>query len=342
MNAQSGMDRRSFLGRTAGLTGAALALGAWKSEDVAPARTARAGGAAVALELGATDAGAIRGASGGAIVGDVANLPIGSFAWPSKTLRNIEYDEFQLDADVAMPVDLATWINETWRGTLARRSGAITVSDLSPSARREFVNGVITSVELPACDATVARPGVVAVKFKPEQVRWKASTDSKKDPLPKSWTSDHFTFALTGLAATRVSAIDPFVVTQSLRVDLTGQQREVGIAPTRLDFGDLRITLPQSAAGPWAAWAQDFLVRGNGTERTGLLGLFAADMKTYLAHVVFFGVGLREYDDLRADDEPSRHAVATLYVAHAEFHLGAPSGGGGICPSNPCIAQPGA
>lgn len=335
------MDRRAFLGRTVGLAGASLAAGAWmpteRTGSVGSIRNS--GGASVTLELGGTDLGAIRGVTSGAPVGTVAPLAGG------KAIRNISWEPFALDVDVAMPQALATWINDSWQGSNVFKNGAVEISDTTAmNRRREFQDGVLSEVVLPECHAGRSTPASVAVGLRPVTVRWKkASIEGKQAAtLPKSWTCDRFQFQIVGLDGSQVMKVGPYVVTQELTPDPTGVQRETTFSLSSRKFGNLQLWVPESAAAPWAAWAEDFLINGSGAEKTAMLGFMAPDMTTYLAYAVFFGVGVVRYDDLLEDDEPTRHAAVELYVERAEFHLGTPPAGGGICPTNPCIATAGA
>ena len=347
-------SRRRFLGTAAGLTGAALATGAWRQSPEGATgnaaggggRTFSAGGAE--LQLGTMNMGALRSVEGGWVSAKVMNRAEAGLYYFKKELAEATYDDVVLEIGLSMKSDVYAWINDTWTGKLARKDGAIVLADFNGTVQqqRDFTDAVVTETTIPACDASSKEPGFLTVKFAAETVRNAKGSGKLAGGVnpPKGFTTSNFRFVIDGLDASKVVRVDAFKVTNSVPVQTVGQLKEPEFRP-RLGFGEIALTIPAASASGWEKWADDFIVKGNNDdadEKSAMLGLFAADMKTYLAHVDFFNVGIFRYDDAPVGTaDGTKHVIAHLYCERAEFHLGAPSTGGGICPTNPCILPAG-
>ena len=285
------------------------------------------------LLFGKKDVGALQSVEGGWVsAAVVVSPPAAPPYYGKKHLANARYDDIELELPLGMDPLVYDWINDTWGGLHPRKTGAIQLADGSNTVQREraFQNALITETTIPACDASSKDLGAITVKLAPEIVRQTKGGGEKLGTAPKQtrWLLSSFRFAIDGLDATKVVAVGPFTVKQVAQDSSFGETREA-LLTTKLDFGPLPVTIVESAAATWEAWADDFIVNGNNSdphEKSAVLGLMAADLKTYLAHVDFFNVGIFRYEDapVGMDKEGAKHVIAHLYCERAEFHLGAP------------------
>lgn len=325
-------SRRAFIGTAAGLTGAALAAGAWRPigdpGEASPSRSYTAG--QFQLELDGVSAGFVRKAQGGNISADVANVPSGSY-YRKKHIANLRYEDFELDIDLSLAGTVYQWINGAWTGGAPRKDGAIVVADQSFNAlsRREFKEALITETKIPACDAASKDAGVITLRLAIERSEKKSASGKVSGNLgakQKMWSPANFRFDIQGIDAKRVSKIDSFTVRQSVTEDSVGDSRDYEKTPGQLEYGNLAVTMSELGAADWTKWFDDFVVKGNASdanEKLALLSFLSADMKDVLAHVHFWNVGIYALEDapLSAADT-LRKVIARLYYERAEFHLG--------------------
>ena len=62
-----------------------------------------------------------------------------------------------------------------------------------------------------------------------------------------------------------------------------------------MEFPNLAVTLAESHAQTWQDWFDDFVVKGNNgqdNEKNGSLTFLAPDLKTTLATINFFNLGI--------------------------------------------------
>ena len=325
-------SRRSFIGTAAGLTGAALAAGAWRPagdpREGSPSRSYTAG--SFALELNGTVAGFVRKAQGGNISADVATMSSGSY-YRAKHITNVRYEDFELDIDLSLAASVYQWINGSWTGGAPRRDGAIVVADQSLNAlsRREFKEALITETRIPACDAASKDASAITLRFAVERSEKKAASGKVSGNLgtkQKMWSPANFRFDIQGINATKVSKIDAFSVKQSVTESSTGELRDYDKTPGQLEYGDLVVTMSETGAADWTKWFDDFVIKGNASdsdEKPATLSFLSPDLKDVLAHIHFWNVGIYSLADAPASaGDMLRKVIARLYYERAEFHFG--------------------
>ena len=332
-------SRRSFIGTAAGLTGAALAAGAWRpiaeSREGSPSRTYTAGN--FALELNGTIAGFVRKAQGGNISADVVAQNVGTDYFRKKHISNIRYEDFEVDIDLSLTGSVYQWINGSWTGGAPRKDGAIVVADQNNNAlsRREFKEALITETRIPACDAASKEAGLITVRFAVEESQKKAASGKVSGNLgtkQKMWSPANFRLDVQGVDAKKVSKIDAFSVKQSV-AESSGEFRFPEKTPGQIEYGDLVVTMSEAGAADWTAWFDDFVVKGNNgdsNEKQAALSFLAPDLKEVLAHIHFWNVGIYALADAPASTgDTLRKVIARAYYERAEFHIGPWETGGG-------------
>ena len=284
------------------------------------------------LELDGVQAGATMGVQGGGAYAEVITEAAGPEPYGRKHLGPPQYEEFEMRVDLGMARPVYDWIAAAWRQDAQRKDGAVVAADFNGAvmSRREFTDAMITETVIPAMDASSRDPGYLTVKFAPEQVRTvqgskeKVAAPSAKSKSTRSWVVSNFRLAIDGLDARRVSKIDAITVKQPTVLSGVGEARETRKEPGKVEFPNLKITLPAADAQSWIAWHEDFVIKGNNgqeKERNGKLELLAADGKQVLATVRLYNVGIvsiREATSEAGAANVLRYSVE-MYVERMEF-----------------------
>jgi hypothetical protein len=280
------------------------------------------------LELDGVHNGLLHSIEGGDVVGEVVTFTSGGDLIAKKHIGNVKYGEFtmQLGANLAKPV--YDWISDTLDGTAVRKNGAIIAADYNYRARErgEFFQALLTEITIPACDAGSKDPAYLTVKFAPEQVQWSAAKETKLSidtRKQKTWLPSNFRLKIPGLDCSRVSKIDAFTVKQKFAEVSSGETRFETLIPGRLEFPNLRITLPAVQAETWLKWSDDFLVKGNNgddQEKEGTLTFLAPDLSEELVRVTFLNMGVsRVHRSLSSGRSEIATITFDLYVERMQI-----------------------
>jgi hypothetical protein len=113
----------------------------------------------------------------------------------------------------------------------------------------------------------------------------------------KSWLPSHFRLSIQGVeqACKYVNKIESLVIKQATFQDQAGQLRDFQKQPGKLEFPNLVITLAEAQAGPFYAWFEDMVIKGNAgedRERPGILEFLSPDFKTILFSIQFSHLGI--------------------------------------------------
>lgn len=326
-------SRGKFLA-AAGITGAALATGAWKTRSAGAAAAPRPFAAGrYLLALDGAAAGFLASVEGGEIAGEVVSEPGSATYYQKKHIGNVRYGEFALQLGFAMTPSVYDWISASLEGTYQRKNGAIVAADFNyvEKSRREFHDALITEVGFPALDAAAKDPAYLVLKFAPDRTERKPGSGKQLTPVSaskqKQWLPSNFRVRLDGLPTARVSKVDAFTIKQTAVADDAGADREPVREPGKLEFPNLKITLAESDAAPWEAWHQDFVLDGNNdekAERAGAIVFLASNLQDELARVELHGVGIVSVEPETGDSakETIRRVVAEVYCERMEFVFG--------------------
>lgn len=327
--------RRKFLGSTgrAGL----LALGApalaagWVQEaQGVTVRTYTAG--VYGLELDGAFVGYLSGFSGGYLVGDVVKEKPGPDFISRKHLAGVRVEPVTIECGLPMTKPFYDWIKAGIEpgAKFARKNGAIIEYD---NARREmgrrlFTSALITGVEFPPCDGASRDAARLTVTLAPETLRL-AGSKGGNAPLSERkaapWLRSAFRLAIAGLDTARVSKVEALEITVE-RADGIGETRDFSKVPPTIQVPNLVITVADTSIGPYYAWLDDFLVKGNHTqdkERTGTLEYLAPDLKSSLLTLTLYNLGIVKVapEPAAAGAEQIRRSKVEMYceAVRADF-----------------------
>ncbi|MEP6695117.1 MAG: phage tail protein [Chloroflexota bacterium] len=343
-------SRRRFLGTAAGATGVALAASAWKPAQAAAAipdtgrgtqspldrrTTFRSG--VFQLNLEGINAGILKSEDGGDAYAEVISVrPGGTSTFASKSISNFKYDRFDVQLGFGMNKAMYDWISASWKMQTDGKDGSIVTADSSSQAlsERKFFDALITETGIPACDGSSKEAAYLTLQFAPEYTQdQKASGAIAASKQQKAWLSSNFKLEIDGIDTSRVAKVDAFTIKQSIITSEIGDTRLATREPANLEFPNLKITIGQASVSSWATWFDNFVIKGNNSsdyEKSGRLVFLSADLKTELAEIRLFNVGIYRLDPDQEDpssaDKIARF-TAELYVERMEFN----------CPPAPVI-----
>jgi phage tail-like protein len=338
-------DRRTFLKQFGGATAAVMATGALV-EEILPKATAQsalgiAPSAAAArayssgkfiLELDGREAGWLASVEGGGATGDVVADKLGGDSIQRKHIGGVKYEDITLELSYGMSNAFYDWLNATFQQKPARKSGSIIFVDSkwAEVSRLEFRNALITEIGFPALDAASKDAAKMTVKLTPESTKNnRKGAGQSIPPLPaaqKKWVASNFRLTIGGLetASSRVSKIDAFTIKQNVFQHEIGEQRDSQLEPAGLEIPNLSVRLAESQSDQFAAWHEDFVIKGNNgqaMEKAGTLQCLSTDFKTALFTLSFNGLGIFKLtpDKMEANSEAVRKVNAEMYCESINF-----------------------
>jgi hypothetical protein len=279
------------------------------------------------LELDGRPAGRLFGYEGGGIHANVITESSGH-----KHILGPQYEGMTVRCGTGMAQAFYDWVRNSFGGSSITKSGAVVdVGQSYQSAQRlEFHDALITSVEFPACDAGSKDAAYLTISFMPQWTRL-ATLDSAQhlgvytSASPKGWHINDFKLIIDGLETdcSHVMGIDPLRLVQGVKKDVVGERREYSNVATGRDFSDLIVTLPSNSAPGFLQWLQDFVVKGVGGEKNGLVQFFTPNLTRPYFEVKLIGLGIRQMAELRhLNDQTALPAKFTMYCTEMEFNAG--------------------
>jgi hypothetical protein len=254
------------------------------------------------LDLDGFKCGLIQKFEGGDIEGDVTNLPMAHDYYVKKHIGNVKYHDFALQLSLSMGQPVKDWIDASLAMNALRRSGEIKIADVDRKVQevREFSDALLTEIGFPACDGGAKDAAFLSLKFSPWIVRNKKGDgsilESPVDADQKTFTTHNFNLSIDGIdAAAKVSRVDAIEIKQTVVRDNVGNERAASIAPGKLTFSNITITLAEADAGEFVAWHADFVINGNNEEsqhKTGSLVYLDATRQKELLRLEFSGLGI--------------------------------------------------
>jgi phage tail-like protein len=338
---QRGASRRDFLAG-AGLTGVAVAAGAWPA--VIPSIAGVSSGAlfpvsALAadkrsftasrfgVELDGSAAGFVSSMSGGVAFADVVNEKVGADGIVHKHLGAVRYEDITLECGTGMSSQFYQWIKSSLDGKIDRRDGAIVAVDSSNTeqSRTNFFHGLISEIGFPALDAASKDAAKMTLKVSPEFTRSAAPGGQLKGVTTgasrKRWAPANFRLEIGSLDCTRVNKIEALTLKQTGADNAVGEVRKA--EPGSLVVPNLVITMAESHAQDFYNWHEDFVIRGNngdGQEKSGSLEFLSSDLAT-LFTLKFSNLGIFKIgsESNVAGSESIRRVRAEMYCEQISF-----------------------
>jgi phage tail-like protein len=282
------------------------------------------------LEVNGANAGFIKSVEGGGITAEVISEKPGADYFVHKHIGRPKYEDVTLTTDLSLDPAFYDWIASSWNGQYARKDGTVYILDNNNKIMRqdEYINALISEVSFSACDAASKDACKMSVKLAPEYTRFKKGSGKLTVPVVKGhqkiWLASNFRLEIDGLDCTRVNKVEAFSVKQTVVQDQVGEQRDFPKEVARVEFPNLVVSLAESHAQTWQDWFDDFVVKGNNgqeNEKNGSLTFLAPDLKTTLATINFFNLGIFRLtpDKVEARNEQIRRLQAELYVERMQF-----------------------
>jgi phage tail-like protein len=343
-------DRRNFLKNVG--TGAAAAAAVTKITEqmssaadsstfgvLSPARTG--GQLKIALELGDTLAGWVHSVEGGGATGEVVTEKQGTDGVARKHIGNVKYEDITISCAAGMSKHFYEWISDTLasKGAETRRNGAIKLVDFDYNIKavRTFTNAIISEVTFPALDAGSKDAAKLTLKFSPEVTRFKKGSgkvvNDDANSKQKAWLPSNFRLTIDGLeaACAKVSKVEALTIKQKVAESPVGELRDLQIEPTKIEFPNLKVSLADVNAEQFAAWHEDFVIKGNNgqeQEKSGLLEYLDQTRSKVLMAISLKGLGIFKYDldviTAGANESPTQ-AKIEMYCEKIEFGFTKPN-----------------
>jgi len=267
--------------------------------------------------------------AGGSVYADVIAETDGAAPLVKKHLGATKYESFALPVGLVMSEHLFAWVVASWGAQPPEQDGAVLALDqqLAVKAQTVFARSLITETAFPALDAASKDAGHVTIRVQPALIELTkgSGTVSLVGAKQKLWRLANFRLQIDGLDCKHVSRIDSFSVRRDVSIEAEGTG-VVNLVAGGVEFPNLRITLSQAYAESWYDWHEQFVVDGNNDdsfERSGVLSLLAADLKTELSRIELRHLGIVRLAP--AEDQPLR-VTAELYCE--EMVLAEPQPGG--------------
>ena len=219
------------------------------------------------LELEGGLAGRFFGFTGGGAEAEVVVERPGPRLVSRKHLATEKFEDIVLFCGTGMSRSFYEWVGSPFNGQSMRKEGAIIALDQNskPTARVEFHQALITSVDLPELDASAKDPAYLTVSIKPQRTSVKKSTGAVDlgvytAALPKAWHISDFRIRIDGLDndCRHVTHVKPLRLGPKTTEDWSGETREGSIEPTALEFSKVAIELPGLYADGFYKWHTDF------------------------------------------------------------------------------------
>ena len=282
-----------------------------------------------ALTLGGVQIGSLYSAAGGDAFGQVVKEKVGPDNIALKHLGGVAYEPITVVTDFQSKA-LINWVAESWKGKYSRQSGSILETDFDYNIRgeKEFFNAIIAETTLPALDAAAKDPARITVKLAPEYTRLKSGSGAKAGTstakTAAKWFPSHFRFEMAGLDGSKVNKIDAITVRQTVTENAVGELRDYEKEPSAIDFPNLKITLASTSAQSWAAWHDDFVIKGNNgasQERSGAIIYLDPYLKTEYGRLNLTNCGIfrLSQEPVVAGAETISRMVAELYCERMEL-----------------------
>jgi hypothetical protein len=259
----------------------------------------------------------------------VSDEPVGGDSDRIKHLTTVEIDPIKLEVGMYQTDFLMKWIADSIDHNFARYSGAIHRGDfdLNCVVIHEFQDALISEVTFPTLDASSKDDAIMKVTINPERVKRMAGDGHKIGGTfrgrQKLWQASAFRLTIDGVDTKRVNKIESFTIKQGVKPVNPGEGRWAQLEPSKVEFPDLKITMPVAASGSMYAWFEE-VVNGKGdleVEKDGSIELLTPNRQEVCLRIDLYGVGVKGYNEPKSDAGGSAISRCTfdLYVSKMEI-----------------------
>lgn len=280
------------------------------------------------LAIDGQSADAVKSFKGGGVYADVVIVPNGAANGSSKQPGPPRYEDIVVELPVNSP--LAQQLASSMvQGKMERKNGSLMAVDMNGNnvSDLRFRDALVTEVTVPACDASKQEAGFLTLKLSPEEIinakaSGKASATGAQSKT--TWQSSLFRLQIDGVDCKMVRRIEPLTVKQVVSNEAAGEARIAQKQPGALEFGNVRLVVPESAAEPFRQWFDQLVVRGQtNQEKSGSLTFLNADLKTELAVITFQNLGVIRVSPV-AQSSADRPAEVMIEMYCEQMQLGGP------------------
>jgi len=272
-----------------------------------------------ALSIDGEEPSFVESAEGGAAYGEVIVEVGGGSTLAKKHIGNVKYEEISFKCGTGMSKALYDWIQNSVSGKAIRRNGALIAADYDykEQSRREFTNALISEIGFPALDGASKDAAKMTIKFEPESTRYivRAGDVLKGGGTKqKKWLTSNFRLKIDGLDCSRVNKIEA----------LTIKQKAVQLEPTKIEFPNLVVTLPEAFSQTFFDWYESFVIDGKNSdadEKGGSLEILDAAQADVLLTLTFRNLGIFKMglEGSEGGAERIRRIKAEMYCESMEF-----------------------
>ncbi len=263
----------------------------------------------------------IQSADGGNIKGEVVTVNLGPEQLAMKHISRLTFEPFSIGVGLAMGKPLAEWIKACLDLSPTRKHGSVVAAKADKKVHfyRTFHNALIESITVPAMDGASKDAAFFTITFQPEEIIYAKPDDAvigSVNPKQKKWLRSNFRLRVGNLPCDRVTKIDAFTIKQTIVEHRDGgDRRGHRLAPTHLEYPNLKVTFSAADVGPWQEWFTEFVISGhNGQDRelAGALEFLDTTSKEVLGSVELSQVGIFA---LYAEKHESNKDAIARYVA---------------------------
>lgn len=253
----------------------------------------------------------VKSIDGGFARAQIADDPAGGDVKRVKHIATVEVEPISVEIGMTGAGEVLSWIQGSWNKQWSRRNGEITHAnfDLYETYQHEFFDALITEASFPALDATSKDGGFLKFKFQPETIKTKrmpggeagaggSKVQGRVGPQvrQKLWSPSAFRFVLHGVdEMDKVSKIESFTITQTVKKLYTGADRFPQIEPTGIKFPNITGTIPLQFARTLLEWHQEYIRSGTKdrpSQKSGAIEFLSTDRKSILFSINLCEVGI--------------------------------------------------
>jgi len=261
--------------------------------------------------------------------GDIVANDMGPELFQAKHMANFKYSPGKFTIGAGMGKGMRDWIQASFDKGYQRKHGRVVSGDFDYNARTElsWQDGIITSVTVPALDASGKDAVYLDIEVEAEQCRYSKASgkiSAQYATKQKAWLSPNFEFKLGDLPCSRVSKIDSFTWKCSIATDHTGIHREHAKVPAKVTTPDVKFSVSASDADAWQDRAKAWFVDGahlNEHEMEGSITLLGPNMKDKMAVLELVHCGFKSFKrgTLEANSEKVFRLEVEIYCEGLKF-----------------------
>lgn len=288
------------------------------------------------LELEGKPAGRFFSFAGGMAKGEVIEEPTGVGHTNLKHIGAVKYQDMELACGTGMSRGFYEWLGNSLSGSHSRQTGAVIALDnkQAPTARLEFREALVKSLVLPELEKSANKEAFMTVSISPEMTQL-SKPDAKVElgvyvsNLPKVWNIGNFRIKIDGLETecSHITRVNSLKLGQSIKDFHTGEDRYPQKEPTKMEYSNIVVRLPEMFADGFYKWHEDMVVKGMSSrqyEKSGTLEYFAPNSSQPYFGIQLKGLGLFEIKGSSGLRSKTNNPIEiVMYCEGMKFYAGA-------------------